>query len=221
MSRSVLVAVFLCASVFVHAQNVLSSETLMGSVTGATVSGHDVWTRGGSPRTGYYYYWKPVTLQSTNDSIGVPYNQSTGLIWSRGTYYLPAYTASGVGSTSFTNNASEAIFSFNVYGGVSALPVLPAHEWASDTLTANPRFYFSVPNDTDVTITFSGKTQAGSNLYALSGEIAPSESGLANTVTVTAGGTYCFWATMAVNGTTTGNQSPSFGFRMKFVPVGG
>lgn len=197
------------------AQNIVTNVSLLGSATTATQSGHDVWTRGGSPRSGTYYYWRPVTLQTTSDEIPFSFNASTGRVVTTGTYYTPHYTASCAGVTTFTNGPTSAQFSFAGQTATTAVPALPPHEWCSATASLTPRFYFSVPNDTVVTITLTGSAQSGSNLYALSGEVGPGETGNPNSYIVAGGGTYCFWATWT-NNAGTGATSQKIRFNLTF-----
>jgi hypothetical protein len=204
-----------------HAQALLSNVSMQGALTTSTTSGHDVYTRGGSPRSGYYYYWRAVTLQTTSSTVPLDLNMSTGVVTSTGTYYAPNQTALGVANVSFKNEPAAANWNFSTKEFTSPLPGLPLHEWATATVTATPRIYFSVAADTDVTITMDGTLTPSSNLYALSGEIYPSESGRPNTYTVTAGGTYCYWATATTAATAVNSNSGTLTINIGFTGVGG
>lgn len=205
----------------VFAQNLLSSFSMSGSVTALTTSGKDVYTLGGGGRTGRYYYWRPVTLETTGANVPLSYNASTGLVSSASTYYSPATSASGSAATSFSNSAVSALWSVSGSSKTTPLPSLAAHQWVRATATSDPRFYFSVPNDTDVTITITGSASLAHNIYALSGEVIGSESGKPNTFTVTGGGSYCFWAQLTNAAALGKTNSLSFSVKLVFSPVGG
>lgn len=199
------------AGSFSFAQTILTDVSLTGDATASTQSIEDVWTRGGSPRTGFYYYWRPVVRQSTSMSVPLAFNAPTGLVTSTGDYYQPPYTANVLASTKFVNKAATALFVVKGQSMDTAIPDLPAHHRCSATASFAPRLYFTVPADTFVTITFKGAAPSGSNLYVLSGEIESSGNGYI----LAAGGTYCFWATwtedaVLVPGRQNGSASLSF-----------
>ncbi len=211
----------LLAAHVAFAQNILSSVSMQGSVTASTQSGYDVYTTGGGPRTGRYHYWRPVTAQSTNMSVPLAFNAATGLVSTTGTYYAPGYTMSGSASVTFSNTPTSALWSFTTQQSTTALPVLGAHQWINASVTSTPRVYVSVPNDTDVTITFTGGATPAYNIYVLSGELSGSESGKPNTYTLAAGGTYCFWATLTSAATNLGPTSQDCGISLSFSAAGG
>lgn len=182
------------------AQNILTSVFTQGGVTAQTVSGHDVWATGGSPKTGIYHYWKPVTLQATASSNPFDLNGPVQVALSKGTYYAPGYSAAATEAATLVNGPAAAIFKLSARVTAGKLPVLPIHEWVDTTAAATARLYFSVPNDTNVSIATRSGTHLTWNFYALSGEIGPSDSGLPGTYTVLGGGTYCIWFNLGIAG---------------------
>jgi hypothetical protein len=200
---------------FAAAQTLLTNPTLQGSAAASTLSVEDVYTRGGSPRGGYYHYWKPVTKQSTNATVPFAFNAATGDVTSTGNYFTPSYAATTSGSTTLSNLAKTATFKFTGQNATTVLPPLVAHQHCTVIALLTPRFYFSVPNDTIVTITYTGAAPSEGNFYALSGEIGPGENGKPNSYIVTGGGSYCFYATWkTVAGSTA--LTAKGGFNLKF-----
>ena len=177
------------------AQTLLTNVAIQGSAATSALSVEDVYTRGGSPRSGFYHYWRPVTKQSLSASVPLDFNTATGDVVTTGNYFAPSCSAYASASTSLLNRNSAATFRFVGQTATTALATLGAHQHCTVTALLSPRFYFSVPKDTLVTISFAGTAPTEGNFYAISGEIGPGENGNPHSYIVAAGGTYCFWST--------------------------
>lgn len=123
----VLLGLVFCGQIAV-AQAILTNVSLMGSVSANTQAVQYVRTRGGSPRSGFYYYWRAVIKESTTANVPIALNASTGAVSSTGTFYSQSYTPAGSGRTTFVSYATSAAFSFSGQMSTTVLPTLVAHQ---------------------------------------------------------------------------------------------
>ena len=152
------------AVVISSAQSIVSSFSHSGSVSVATQSVDYRYTRGGSPRSGYYWYWRQYTDQTTQQQQPIPVNGTTGLQDAIGTFYSPSYEAIGAGSTSFSNTSAAASFDVYLRSATLFSPKLRAHQGASVSSTASDTATFTVLTPTYLSVYVSGSNRVTARL---------------------------------------------------------
>jgi len=149
-----LLTTFLCQPLL--AQNILSAVGHTGSVTTATESVDYVYTRGGSPRTGYYWYWRETVRQTSQAGTAIPLNGSSDLQQAAGTYYSPMYGALAIGFDWFVNTPTMATFDLLLAAETVFQPVLAAHQGATVTSDARDSFTFTIATASYVSFSVAG-----------------------------------------------------------------
>ena len=85
------------------AQNTVSSFSGSGTAYASTTSTRYVYTRGGGPRTGFYWYWNPKLVQATQVSTSIPFTGTSAPQFSFGSIFpiqfskkFPVFPCQGV-----------------------------------------------------------------------------------------------------------------------------
>lgn len=118
------------------------------------------YTRGGSPRTGFYWYWRLTTHQSTQLTANTALNASSGLVTSNGTYFGPTYYGSGLSSNTFSNGVTLATYTASLQANTDLLTTLTAHQGATANAVNEDEFSFTLPSDSFITLTAKGTQYA-------------------------------------------------------------
>lgn len=176
MKRVFLLCAVALASQAALGQNMISSFSHTGTFSVSTRADQWVWSLGGSPRSGFYHYWRDYLRQSTGDSAAIPLGGTSNSVSTTGNYYSPNYSVSGSASTSFTNSATEALYNVSFADQFVWGPTLPAHAAATEGSNIQDIFDFTLTQDSDVTITPTGTA----NYHIFIGGGVP-DSGASNT----------------------------------------
>lgn len=156
MNKLILVFVAALASKATFAQNILTSYSHSGSVTAMTTADEYVYTRGGSPRTGYYWYWRDYRRQTTSSAIPIPFNGLSPWVWSHGTYFQPNYAVAGEAGAGLSNSPTQAFYSVRLNDQFVWGPALGPHAAAAVSSSVQDIFTFTLAVDSRVTITPGG-----------------------------------------------------------------
>jgi hypothetical protein len=138
------------------AQNILTGIAHTGSVTTSTQSVDYVYTRGGSPRTGYYYYWRETVEQSTQAGNAIPLNGSSDLQSAAGTFFSPMYGALAIGFDSLVNTPTHATYDLLLATETVFQPLLAAHQGATVHGDARDSFTFTLATASHVSFNVAG-----------------------------------------------------------------
>ena len=134
---------------------ILSSVSHAGNASAGTVSGKYVYGPYGNPRHPGYG-WHVVFVQSTSAGAGAPLNGSSGVQTSAGTYYGPAYSATGQSSNTFSDTDTLAVLRVHLKTAVTlTTPKIP-HQRASAAAQASDTLSFTLANDSSVSLDVSG-----------------------------------------------------------------
>jgi hypothetical protein len=153
-------------------QGVITAYSHSGTLTATTTADQYIYTLGGGPRTGRYYYWRDVREQTTGGSTGIPLDGSSAVEQAVGTYYQPTYSVTGQASTSLVDDALQATYTFSLADEFVWGPTLPAHAAASASTTVQDILDFTISVDCVVTI-----TPTGSSAYHIFVGGPPADSG--------------------------------------------
>lgn len=156
---------------FAGAQDIVASYSSSGTVSANTRSVDYRWTRGGSPRTGYYYYWRQYSDQSTSNQLPISLNAGPTGVKSIGTWYQPSYIGSAAGTAEFSNSPNYAEFDASLQASTQFAPNLAAHQGASVASSASEYFTFTISQSSLVTFEFV----AGSNASITLTDVASNE----------------------------------------------
>jgi hypothetical protein len=156
MKRTVFCALISATLASAATGQVVSNFTQGGAVSPTTVAGHYVYTRGGSPRTGFYWYWRHYTDQTTQTPFDIPLNGTTGVQTSTGTFFQPNYTAATSATTTFTNGATEADYSLSYLESAHFAPKLGDHQEASAMPAADGFVEFTITRNCICTVQTHG-----------------------------------------------------------------
>jgi hypothetical protein len=126
------------------AQDILTGVAHTGSVTTSTESVAYVYTRGGSPRTGYYWYWREIVEQTSQAGNAIPLDGSSDLQLAAGSFYLPIFGALAIGLDWFVNTPTHATYDLLLATETVFQPVLGAHQGATVTADARDTFTFTI-----------------------------------------------------------------------------
>lgn len=151
--------VFVLASLLVpslSAQNILSGVGHLGSVATATQAVDYVYTQGGSPRSGFYWYWRERVEQTSQAGNAIPLNGSSDLQAAAGNFYLPMYGALAIGFDAFVNSASHATYDLLLAVETVFQPVLAAHQGATVSGDARDSFTFTITTASYVSFSVAG-----------------------------------------------------------------
>lgn len=176
---------FLCAITVAcapaSAQNVMSWYSQNGSVTASTASydfrytKHVVSSGGRGSRPYVYYSWDAHFDQGTTQVLPLPLNLSQR-VTTAGTFYGPTYSATAGGRVSVTNTPTQAILRVDYAAATTVTTVLGTHQSVTATLHPASVFTFTVPGNTDVTLSAFG--DPGGFVYLMgNGTILQSLSG--------------------------------------------
>ncbi len=227
MKKLLLLALGLLACNQAFAGNIVSGFSHSGLASVSATADKYVWTRGGSPRTGYYYYWRDVREQTSQGYASVPLPGGSNLAQAIGTYYSPSYSITGAAVANFSNSATTALYSVNSIGRFVWNPALPDHAAASESISLQDIFNFTVATDTTVTVTPAGT----STYHIFLGGGVPDEGGSSTsngpiTMVLLAGSYYMEInaSNSVADNTQTGLSQGSpgtvhFGYTMSFMPA--
>lgn len=167
------------------AQNVLTSYSQVGTVTASTTSydfrftRHSSSTGGRGSRPHIYYTWDAHLDQATTQALSLPLSIPQQ-VTTAGTFYGPTYSATAGGQVSVTNTPTQAILSVNYTASTTITTALAAHQSVMATVHPSSVFTFTIPADTDATLTAYGDsggfvymTGEGTTLLSLSGAGGP------------------------------------------------
>jgi hypothetical protein len=138
------------------AQNILSAVSHTGSVTTSTQSVDYVYTQGGSPRSGFYWYWRQIVEQTSRATNLIPLNGSSDLQQAAGTFYSPMYGALGIGFDWFVNTPTVATYDLLLAAETVFQPVLAAHQGASVATDTRDTFTFTITAPSYVSFSVAG-----------------------------------------------------------------
>jgi hypothetical protein len=153
-----------CLSPVLLAQNIVTAPSNAGSVSVSSRAVDYRYVLGGSPRTGFYHYWRQYTDQTTGASNTTPLNGSSDLQATVGTFYQPFYGALAIGLNSFVNSPTQASYDLVLAVETVFAPLLAAHQGAAVSALASNHFDFTISGTTTVTLDVGGSTQASVQL---------------------------------------------------------
>lgn len=138
------------------AQDLVTPVSHSGSTSASTASVDYRYTRGGSPRTGYYWYWRQYTDQGSSAGSPFALNSDSGIQLALGTFYSPYYGAIAYGMDRFATDAVSADYTVLVATETVLDPALAAHQGASVSARVDDSFVFTVDVGIDVTLDDGG-----------------------------------------------------------------
>lgn len=142
-----------------HAQ-IVTSPSENGWATASTTSYDWRYVRSGGGRGSHNYHWSPISDQSTSTSVVMPLNGTTGTQTSTGTFFSPAYSASCSGASSFSNSATQAVFDLSMRATSRFSPSLGTLGGASVKNDVLNEFFFTLPNDANVSVSITASPYA-------------------------------------------------------------
>src|SRR5262249_28236227 len=113
-------------------------------------SGDYRYTRGGSPRSGFYWYWRLYTDQSLHSSAAMPLNGASGIQAATGSYYKPTYSALSSATNTLSNTATQSVFSVRLNLVTPPYTPLHTHQLASLYAQTEDIFTFTLDSASDV-----------------------------------------------------------------------
>lgn len=169
---TVLGAIFALANM--AAAQVTTNLSVGGSMKAYTEAYHLVaktgWTAG-SGRGGHghrYTYYVKVIDQSATSIVNYLLNGGVQTASSTNTLYSPNFTAGGTTSTTYSESGLVGVLTIGATETASALPSPAAPNYVDSLVSATPTASFSCPQDTILTVAFSGAS-ASAATYSISG----------------------------------------------------
>lgn len=190
MKKFFWVAMGFLTTVGAFAQNPVVSFSHYGNLTVDASATEYVYTRGGSPRTGFYYYWRAYPRQNVSQTASIPAPGTTGLITALGTYFSPNYSASADAKTAYVAGAATTTYSAGITASTVFAPVLAPHQAATVSEVGYDYAYFTVDVPTYVTIAPHGAGGSIALYDTTSGEAIFSSTGTGGFADTIDPGTY-------------------------------
>jgi hypothetical protein len=220
-----------------HAQNILSSYSLAGTVTASTASydyrytKHTISAGGRGGHSSTYYSWDPYRDQSTTMGLPLQFGP-TQSVTSTGTFYGPTYSATATASTSLTNTPTKAVLTVNYTGATTVTTALGSHQSVVVTALPGGTFTFTITGYANVTVSTNGYPGGVFRLFGnggvvlgplygtsgpfwLDNPLPPGTYRVTNSLTYTSG-----INTQLGTSTNPGSTSTSWGFTMTITPSG-
>ena len=142
------------------AQNPVTSFSHYGNTSESATSTKYVYTRGGSPRTGFYHYWRATQVEGISKTTPIPAPGTTGWQAATGVYFSPSYTAKTLATTSVSSTATETTYSALLEAMTVFNPILGSHQAAA--VSSGGYDYATFTIDTPSLVTIKPKGNGGS-----------------------------------------------------------
>ena len=161
MKRIAWIVLGFAATAVAFAQNVVSDYSGSGTISVSTNSTRYIYTKGGSYRTGFFWYWRAVQEQVTQAQGTVPLPGTTDPLTTAGTYFPIRYSVGDLARTTFSNSDTLAVFTATLGARTLLDPTgMPDHAYASVDANLTDTFSFTIPNGADVTLIVKGGATA-------------------------------------------------------------
>ena len=138
------------------AQNIVASYSQYGTISASAQAFDYRYTRGGSPRTGFYWYWRQYTDQILRSTSGSNLNSKSVPASVTGTFYQPTYPAKATGWALFSNTPTSAIFKSEISASDDFELNLLSHQAANASASATESFTFTITSPSLVSIALTG-----------------------------------------------------------------
>jgi len=141
-------------------QDIVTAVSHSGTVAVSSQAVDYRWTLGGSPRSGFYHYWRQYLDQTTQTQNAIPLNGTSDLQLTVGSFYTPLYGAMAIGWNTFSNSPALAVYDVTLATETVLSPTLAAHQGASAAANTSDSFEFTTTSGVNMTLDVAGAPDA-------------------------------------------------------------